>query len=122
MGEEASDPRPELSGLHPFLVPGSQWIQRESEDRALGQNMGVGAGSGWTIVYPLLIRRLGQACTSHGDMTWGFLIKLQCLFHLRPYFLKMAFLELCHLSWCGLETSLLIPTPPLKACASLRPL
>lgn len=45
MGEEASDPRPELSGLHPFLVPGNKWIQRESED-SRGPKSGCG-GRKW---------------------------------------------------------------------------
>lgn len=47
------------------------------------------------------------------DGRLGFLIKLQCLFHLGPYFLTVAFLNhvLC---LCGLETSLLTPhtSPP----------
>lgn len=79
----------------------------------MGHRQEVGAESGGIIVL-LPAPSMGdwsRAAPLMEDVRLGFLIKLHCLFHLRPYFLKVAFLNhvLC---LCGLETSLLTPHPP----------
>lgn len=64
-----------------------------------GQHFGPKLGSGAGVAGPLygpLPATLGdwsRVAPFVGDMRLGFLIKLQCLFHLGLYFLKMAFLE-----------------------------
>lgn len=64
-----------------------------------GQHFGPKLGSGTGVAGPLyspLPTTLGdwsRVAPFVGDMRLGFLIKLQCLFHLGLYFLKIAFLE-----------------------------
>lgn len=62
MDEEASDPRPEFSGLHPSRSQTASGY-KGSQRAELWAKVGLGAGSGWTIVRPL-IGRLIQGCTS----------------------------------------------------------
>lgn len=87
---------------------GSQRAELWATGRGWGQKVLLPAPSmgDWSRAAPLM-----------EDVRLGFLIKLQCLFHLGPYFLKVAFLNhvLC---LCGLETSL--PTPHTSP-AGLRP-